>query len=57
LPRDDRHACLERIKELWVELERTPRRTPAYEELVARIRAEADLYRQMMDKKQGAMGD
>ncbi len=35
---------LERLKDLWRELQRTPLKSPAYEALVKKIRVESDAY-------------
>jgi hypothetical protein len=44
----DVFARLDRIKELWRELERTRRTSPRYEELVGEIRAESLAYQALL---------
>jgi hypothetical protein len=44
----DVFARLDRIKELWRELERMRRTSPRYEELVAEIRAESLAYQALL---------
>ena len=44
----DVFARLDRIKELWRELERTRRTSPRYEELVVEIRAESLAYQALL---------
>jgi hypothetical protein len=43
---------LDRIKELWRELERTRRTSPRYEELVGEIRAESLAYQALLIEQQ-----
>jgi hypothetical protein len=47
----DVFARLDRIKELWRELERTRRTLPRYEELVAEIRAESLAYQALLTEQ------
>jgi hypothetical protein len=59
----DVYARLDRIKELWRELERTRRTSPRYEELVAEIHSESLAYQALLteqdelDRKQAAESD
>ena len=43
------YASLERMKALWLELERAKAKTPAYDALMKQIRAEADAYKALID--------
>ena len=50
-PSDDENAArLERINQLWVELRRADRNSPQHEELVARIREEADAFKHAVNE-------
>jgi hypothetical protein len=40
---------LERLKALWIELERVPAGTPKYETLMTQIRVESDAYKALID--------
>jgi hypothetical protein len=46
--RPDVYARLDRIKELWRELERTRRTSPRYDELVAEIHSESLAYQALL---------
>jgi hypothetical protein len=48
-PYDEVYARLERIKQLWVELQRTPPHSSKYEVLVGEIRAESLAYLALVD--------
>jgi hypothetical protein len=48
-PYDEVYARLEHIKELWRELQRTPRNSPSYNELVEKIRSESVAYLSLID--------
>jgi hypothetical protein len=43
----------ERIKELWRELQRTPRASPGYGELIEKIRTESVAYLSLIDAQVG----
>jgi hypothetical protein len=59
----DVFARLDRIKELWLELERTRRTSPRYEELIAAIHMESLAYQTLLaeqdalDRIQARLGD
>ena len=46
---DEAAARLERIKQLWQQLESTHPHTPKYDALIDRIRAEADAFKKILD--------
>lgn len=48
-PYDEIYERLEHIKELWRELQRTPRNSPPYEVLVQKIRTESAGYLSLVD--------
>jgi hypothetical protein len=48
-PYDEVYARLEHIKELWRELQRTPRNSPSYGELIDKIRTESVAYLSLID--------
>jgi len=50
---NDAAARLKRIEQLWQQLERTHRRTPAYDALIDQIRAETDAFRKIIDAEKG----
>ena len=43
------YASLERLKALWLELERAKSKTPEYDALMKQIRAESDAYKALID--------
>lgn len=47
---DEIDMRLEHIKELWRELQRTPRNSPAYEVLIETIRTESASYLSSVDR-------
>jgi len=48
-PYDDVYMRIEHIKELWRELQRTPRRSPSYGALIETIRTESAAYLSLID--------
>lgn len=50
-PYDEVYSRLEHIKELWRELQRTPRNSPPYEALVQKIRTESAGYLSLVDSE------
>jgi hypothetical protein len=48
-PYDEVYSRIERIKELWRELQRTPRASPTYGELIKKIRTESVAYLSLVD--------
>ena len=52
---DEVYARLEHIKELWRELQKTPRSSPAYDELIEKIRAESVAYLALVDEQPGGI--
>jgi hypothetical protein len=48
-PYDDVYARIEHIKELWRELQRTPRKSPSYRDLIEKIRTESVAYLSLVD--------
>ena len=48
-PYDEVYARIEHIKELWRELQRTPRKSPSYRELIEKIRTESVAYLSLVD--------
>jgi len=52
-PYDEVYARIERIKELWRELQRTPRASPTYGELIEKIRTESVAYLSLVDAPAG----
>ncbi len=56
-PYDEIYARLEHIKELWRELQRTPRNSPPYEVLVQKIRTESASYLSLVDSSGALTAD
>jgi hypothetical protein len=52
-PYDEVYARIERIKELWRELQRTPRTSPTYGRLIEKIRTESAAYLSLVDAQAG----
>jgi len=52
----DVYARLDRIKELWRELERTRRRTPRYDELIGEIHSESLAYQSLLAEQDDLAG-
>jgi hypothetical protein len=52
-PYDEVYARIERIKELWRELQRTPRKSPSHRELMGKIRTESAAYLSLIDGQAG----
>ena len=52
-PYDEVYARIERIKELWRELQRTPRTSPRYGQLIEKIRTESAAYLSLVDAQAG----
>ena len=54
-PCDEVSVRLERIKELWRELKRTPRNSPTYDVLIEKIRTESAAYLALIDAQAGGI--
>ena len=52
-PYNEVYARIERIKELWRELQRTPRTSPTYGQLIEKIRTESVAYLSLVDAQAG----
>lgn len=52
-PYNEVYARIEHIKELWRELQRTPRKSPSYRELIEKIRTESVAYLSLVDGQAG----
>ena len=52
---DEVYARLEHIKELWRELQKTPRRSPAYDDVIEKIRTESVTYLALVDAQPGGI--
>lgn len=53
-PYDEVYERLEHIKELWRELQRTPRNSPPYNDLIEKIRTESAAYLSLIDAQAAA---
>ena len=51
-PFNEANQRLERMRELWRELQHTPQKSPAYTSLVKKIRAESDAYQALVDAQE-----
>jgi hypothetical protein len=51
------YASLDRLKALWLELERAKPKTAEYDVLMRRIRAESDTYKALIDADKRPHGD
>jgi hypothetical protein len=52
-PYEEIYARIEHMKELWRELQRTPRTGPTYGQLIENIRTESTAYLSLVDAQAG----